>query len=253
MQNTKLSYLDDTYNFAALVNVQEIGSDEKGHFLIFDQTIYYPGGGGQPKDFAHLSFQNKTETAIIGADFNGGLVKHYIAGENPFKAGTQLAMMVAQEQRLLYATYHTVGHWIASIVCENIRLPFVPQKGYHYTDGAYIEFDGDKSLITDDILHDIDYAMRIDRQAQLGIKTEIINAVTDSERLKNAQIPDNFKPHPDKPLRLVTFDDYKSVPCGGTHLRSIKEIKSVSLSKIAVKNGKIRVSYGCEMWALAPV
>ena len=58
MEKTKLLYHFDTHNLATLAQVLEKGTDENGHYLIFDRTIYYPGGGGQPKDVAHISFKN---------------------------------------------------------------------------------------------------------------------------------------------------------------------------------------------------
>ncbi|MGG4492406.1 hypothetical protein [Brevibacillus reuszeri] len=42
---TKELYADDSYRkecMAMIVSVQE-------RFVVFDQTIYYPGGGGQPR------------------------------------------------------------------------------------------------------------------------------------------------------------------------------------------------------------
>jgi len=46
------------------------------------------------------------------------------------------------------------------------------------------------------------------------------------------------------------MENYRSVPCGGTHLQSIREIKSIKATKIFVKNGKIRISYGCVPWEM---
>lgn len=248
MEKTKLLYHFDTHNFAVLAHILEVEQDESGVFLILTDTIYYPGGGGQPKDTAHISFRNGHELTIKGADHNGGLVKHYVQGDiSAYSKGMQISMTVSQQQRLLYSAYHTVGHWLASLVTESLQIPYTPLKGYHYPNGSYIEFEGEKGLLTDEQLSDIHYCMRIDLQSNPKVTSEIID-MNDVGRLNLANVPANFIPNPDKPLRLVTIEGYASVPCGGTHISNLRDIRSVTPTKIAMKNGKIRLSYECEMY-----
>lgn len=247
MQTTQLSYLNDTYNYAILANIEEIGKDEKGCYLILDQTIFFPGGGGQPKDRGEIHYKS-TGLPITDVDFNSGALKHYISGDpSILKREQQVAISICRQSRLFYSMYHTAGHWIASIITENLNLPLLPVKGYHYPDGAYVEFEGDKSVVKDEVLEDIHFAMKIDLQAQLSIEAEVISH-KDIEKLKKAMLPENFQPNMDKPIRLVTIEGYKSVPCGGTHLSNIREIKSLHATKMYWKNGKIRISYQCTPW-----
>jgi alanyl-tRNA synthetase len=247
MEKTKLLYHNDTYQSAALTQISDVGQDEKGNFLILTDTIYYPGGGGQPKDIAYIGFGNQTEATITGADFNGGFVKHYVDSKaKVFEKGMQVSMTISQQQRLLYSAYHTAGHWLASIVNENMQIPYTPLKGYHYTDGAYIEFEGDKALLTDQQLEDIHYCIRVDLQSNPKVTAEIIS-FDDTEKLKRANKIANFTPQPDKPLRLVTIDGYAPVPCGGTHVGNLRDIRSVTPMKVVFKNGKVRLCYQCEV------
>lgn len=177
-------------------------------------------------------------------------MKHYISGNFArLKKEEKVAIVICRHTRILHSAYHTAGHWIASIATENLGLSLTPIKGYHYPDGAYVEFDGDKSEIAENILERIHFAMAIDRQAHLKIAAEIISA-DDTTKLNQAMLPENFRPNPNKPLRLVTIEGYKSVPCGGTHLSGIREIKSLQATKIFWKNGKIRISYHCTPWEM---
>ena len=238
----------DTYCLASLAKIIEIGSDEHGLFLVLDQTIHYPGGGGQPMDLTYFQKDNKNFAKVIKSPFNSGNIKHYVdVIPNIVREGDEIAIQVDRSTRIRNAAYHSAGHWIASIVTENMLLPLQPTKGYHYPEGAYVEFEGDMNQIPDDVLYQIEYAMRIDRQAQLKIEASTIG-VTEFLNLRDSiVVPSNFKPMDDRPIRLVTFDDYKSVPCGGTHLSSVSEFKSVTLTKVRVKNRKIRISYHVSM------
>jgi Ser-tRNA(Ala) deacylase AlaX len=47
---TLLSYFEDTYKFEDHASVVASNKDEFGYFLVLNQTIFYPQGGGQPSD-----------------------------------------------------------------------------------------------------------------------------------------------------------------------------------------------------------
>ena len=47
---TKLLYLDDSYIFESKATITGKMVDEKGPYILLDQTIFYPQGGGQPSD-----------------------------------------------------------------------------------------------------------------------------------------------------------------------------------------------------------
>lgn len=244
MNNTQLKYMNDTYLLAELAKIIEIGSDKNGVYVILDQTIHYPGGGGQPMDSTYIQKDNSVSVKIAGASFNGGNIKHYILQlPETIREGSEIALQVDRTTRLRNAAYHSAGHWIASIIKENMRLPLQPTKGYHYPDGAYVEFDGSIDSLPEDLLYQIEYAMRIDRQANLMIASSTVDKAKFMQMRDSIEAPSNFKPMEGRPLRLVTFDDYKSVPCGGTHLASVRELGTVTPTKVKLKNKKIRVSY----------
>lgn len=245
--------MDDTYCYASLASIVEIGSDDKGLYLVFDRTIAYPGGGGQPMDSITLSYQNKDFAKVSKCNFNGGHIKYYVDDlPSKMREGDEIAMTIDRTTRHKNAAYHTAGHWLASVVTENLLLPLIPTKGFHFSDGAYVEFIGTLGDLPEDLIYQIEYAMRIDRQAHLKIKTSVIS-IDDYYANKSAiSVANDFKPMNDRPLRLVTFDTYKSVPCGGTHLRGIREIKSVKATKVKVKNGKIRINYFAETPIFVP-
>lgn len=252
MKNTILKYMDDTYCFASLSKIVEIGHDNKGLYLVFDETIAYPGGGGQPMDSITLNQHNKEFAIVQKCDFNGGRIKYYIDQlPSNIGEGDEIAMHIDRSARMKSAAYHTGGHWIASIITENLQLPLTPTKGFHFSTGAYVEFIGSISVLPEDILYQIEYAMRIDRQAQIKVNTNVISAEEFFVKKSEISVAENFQPMTDRPLRLVKFDTYKAVPCGGTHLTSIRELKSVIPTKVKVKNGKIRISYSAEMPILA--
>lgn len=247
MNNTEIKYWQNTYCYASLTKILQIGKDERGFFIIPESTIFYPGGGGQPMDIGFISTESD-DLRIVGTDFNNGDIKHYLMlPEDQLKKGQEIAMRILSDSRLNSASLHTAGHWIAGIVSENLLLPFKPSKAYHYPDNPYIEFSGDVSLVNEEILDQINMAILVDRQAQLKVTSEILTR-DNIGKLDHASLPENFKLNLEKPVRMVTIDTYKGIGCGGTHIDSISDIQSVKATKIYSKNGKIRVGYKVTMW-----
>ncbi len=250
---THLKYLEDTFCVSTLAQVIEIGCDDSGNYLILDRTIHYPGGGGQPPDRTYLQYRNDYFSMVYKCDFNGGHIKHYVESlPADLTISDTIALQVDKSTRMIHSAYHTAGHWLASIVTENLELPIEPTKGYHYTDGAYVEFEGNIDILPESLLDQITMASKIDIQSQLNISSSIISKKEFEERRRSILAPPKFIPKIDRDLRLVTLESYRSVPCGGTHLSSITELKSFMPKKVYVKNRKIRISYEVSMPTICP-
>ena len=73
----------------------------------------------------------------------------------------------------------------------------------------------------------------------LGVKTEIVSYDDLAARCPN--IP-SYLPK-DKPLRIVTIDRFDPLPCGGTHVLSLSEIKGLTVTKVKSKKGRTKISY----------
>lgn len=246
--NTNKLFLENTFLYAILVNVISINEDQFGFYFVTDKTIFYPQGGGQPNDFGWIS-DGKMEVKIIKAKYGeNGIVKHYT--ETLLLSSMldkEVAMHIDSRTRKLNSAYHTAGHWLSQIISENLQLELFPVKGHHFTGEAYVEFEGNENLIKEDTLDNIKLAMRIDLQTNPKIVAQEVSI--DNPLMKKALLPKNFAPLTDRPLRLVTIEGYKPVPCGGTHFEKLRSIKSINPTKIYKKGKRIRLSYECTIWS----
>jgi Ser-tRNA(Ala) deacylase AlaX len=132
-----------------------------------------------------------------------------------------------------------------------MRLPLFPVKGHHYPGESYVEFEGDISCITEDTIGELRMAMQIDMQANL--KVQALFTTPGTAIFESALLPQNFKPPVNKPLRLTQIEGYRWLPCGGTHVEALRDIKSVLPVDFYKKGGKVRLSYRCEMWETVAV
>jgi Ser-tRNA(Ala) deacylase AlaX len=240
MMNTHLKYLNDTYADQDTGTVLRTGRDERGAYIVLDQTIFYPQGGGQPTDTGFM----QAGTAVMNVTFVGfsdGEVLHYIA-EEPAQIDTLVgqvcALQVDKQRRLHHAKLHTAGHVIAGII-DARRGSMRAIKGFHFDDGPYVEFEGKQDGEAESFLA----TLQTQIDTLINENPAVTAAMLTYDELKQRcwNIPSNMPA--DKPLRTVTIGQLDASPCGGTHVASLAEIETLSLLKIKSKKGNTKISY----------
>ena len=231
---TKKLYLQDTYQFDFESLIQEVGKDEKGIFIILDQTAFYPQGGGQPSDHGVIR-NDHFEANVIHIAQHGDQIRHYI---EPIATETLVAQkvygVVDQKRRLINARYHTAGHLLSNIV-EILNPKLKAIKGHSFPFEAYVEFQGNEAIDVETLQNRINEAIARDDKTTIF---EIDPKAFEKQFYKLPySVPDN------KNFRVMQIGDMPPVPCGGTHLSSIGEIGLMRINKIKNKNGILRISY----------
>lgn len=237
--STELLYLEDTYLYEGTSKIIDSGNGEKGPFLTLDKTIFYPQGGGQPTDQGHIRIDNK-DIPVTFVGFSNGIVEHYIPSAyfDETLLDNEIQMIVNPTVRLRNAKYHTGGHLISHVL-ETMNSKLIPIKGYHFVDGAHVEFVDEMRVGSADM---IDEANEI-------IASDIKNNLKTNASLSNFEEVNEVRPNlapfipRDKPTRIVAIGDYKPLPCGGTHIKELSELGDLKITKIKRKKDNIKVSY----------
>lgn len=236
--NTQLQFLSDSFQFEAEATVSGSGEDDDGPYVVTNQSIFYPGGGGQEPDKGVIVNNIGYSFPVLKAKRRNAELRHYLSTNLP--VDSSIRMKIDRDYRLQNTRLHTAGHLLASIVYEKLGWPLQPVKGFHYQKGAYVEFEPEKEMseIPELELHQ---AIMDDIAANLSVST----AVAPPEAIYNEAVfvPEGFSLPLGQELRLVTIDGYKAVPCGGTHLHHTGEIGNFSIKHIRHKKGRIRISY----------
>jgi Ser-tRNA(Ala) deacylase AlaX len=236
---TTLRYLDDTYLFESEGTAISIGRDEKGAFVILDQSIFHPQGGGQPADRGVLK-AGATEIPLTFIGFRDGDVLHYVP-ESYFgriSPGQCFALQVETGSRLQNARVHTAGHLVGHVL-ETIQPALIPIKGYHFRDGPYVEFINERSVDVTPLLDQVNEKMQ--DAISRGIRIEASYSNFDEIKKIRPQLA-LFTPQ-NKPSRIVTIGNYVPFPCGGTHLAGLNQIGMVRITKTKRAKENVRVSY----------
>ena len=243
---TNLLYIQSTDQVTCNTHIRGVNSDENGNaFIILDDTNFYPQGGGQPSDKGILTIGGKTSVIKKAAFTPGGEVRHYVdtITAASLKKGQQVSITIDSEARFKHSVYHTLGHLLVQILIEDLGLNVQPLKAHHFPGEAYVEVKGASNEALNDAIKMIHQVLCDCRKAHLSVSSAIYSSLCQVP--SNAMLPSNFRPLEGKPLRLVTIQGYKPIPCGGTHVNSLSQFRGLSLLEVKKKSGKYRIRYEC--------
>lgn len=240
--STKLIYLEDftILTHKAMIESFTLGEDGRTT-LVLNETIFYPQGGGQPYDQGTITSPSGT-FLVEEVRFVDGIVNHIGHFESgTFSVGETVACSVNKERRDLNSRIHSAGH-VVDMGVGALGLNWRPGKGYHFPDGPYVEYEGtfgeiDKEKLKTDLEMACNVFVQENRTTTLRFmpKEEMHTVCT--------HVPD-YLPE-GKPARVVFYGDY-GVPCGGTHVSQLGDIRHLTIRKIKTKGSVIQVAYDVE-------
>lgn len=209
---TNRLYLNDDHCFEAHATVVAVREDA----VAFDQTCFYPGGGGQPSDEGLVRFGDGRAFAVASVKADAEDVLWHI-GHGPIVGewmGQLVALSINSPRRIAFSRYHTVLHVLNTVVLR--------EHGGWIT-GAQIATDYARIDFKLDTL-----------SAALCAELELkVNGVLDANHaLRSYYLPEaEFSARPDllrtlevKPpvyngqVRVVEIEGFESQACGGTHV-----------------------------------
>ena len=228
---TELIYLSDTYLFSYSSTLQELWENEYGQYIILDRTIFYPQWGWQPSDIGTIS-DGKNEFIVDNVRMNEfGIVYHYGHLTNwCFTLWKMVDTSIDKENRITHARIHSAGHLI-DIALHNIWVTLIPKKWYHFSDWPYVEYSGKVTESMEWII------LKLQNELDKLIRENISIVISYTIEIKSPSW---------KNPRYVAYKWYEWCWCGGTHVRNTGEIGKITIRKIKMKDGNLRVSYSIE-------
>lgn len=235
---TKLTYLENSYQFEAKAEFLSLSETDKGLALSLDKTIFYPQGGGQPADTGVITCGDKLfEVTDVRLDENG-IVWHFGKFETEqFTAEDAVHLKIDREKRVLHARLHSAGHLLDCAVYKLNLKELKPIKGFHFAAGSHVEYEGIRENLKEmipELQKTVDELLAEDLAL---IKLDISKDEADVKGL--------FAP-PGKTVRVVNFSGYPICGCGGTHINSSGEIGKITIRKIKTRQGRTKISYSID-------
>jgi len=263
---TQRRYLNDTYLYdisSTILAVEPMppdtsaGSNKMPYFgLVIAETVFHPQGGGQPSDVGRVVGENGVtffvdnvrvgENAII---YHYGTFQHEMSENEdgarciPFRAGEKVKLEIDAARRRLHARLHSAGHALDVAV---LRLGFElrPTKGYHFEDHPFVEYLGklpaDKGS-SERLIEAL--TLKIQELIEEDIATELYStSKAEAASILSGGVNDVAHFPEGAQVRLVSVGG-NICPCGGTHVKSTKELRGVEITRIKTKKNVTKISY----------
>ncbi len=242
--NTELLYMLDSYLFDEVARVISVSDHEDGRkIVILDRTIFYPQGGGQRFDVGTIS-GNTATFQVEEVRFVEGQVLHignYTSGM--LSPNDEVKLHIDQERRILHSKLQSAGHLIDMAMRHVGYEGLVPAKGAHYPEWSEVEYEGviapeEIEVAAQKIQADLDKMIEQGYEVKIEMSSKE-EAIAKCYTLP-PQLPDN------KPIRIVAVWDDLYMPCGGTHVRNVSELKGLKITRVKSKKGMTKISYVIE-------
>ena len=238
--NTKPIYLEDTYLFEYTTKITDIVQQGNSADVYFEETIFYPQGGGQPSDVGYIIINQTKYDVTFVEKYSSGDIVHHVSNINvdDNMIGAEVELYVNKEARVANAKSHTAGHLITHIL-EHINEKFIPIKGHHFPNESYIEVIDEERVGNGDLMDVInkEIDLLISKSTDAYMSNVPFGEVEEKRPLLSKYIPkDNF-------VRVLNIGDYTFLPCGGTHVKNLSELQGLRVTRVKRKKDRTKVNY----------
>jgi misacylated tRNA(Ala) deacylase len=233
MGMTRALYLKDSYLRecdATVVSVKD------GKFVVLDQTVFYPKGGGQPHDTGRMLRNGEVFGVVFVGKFSGE-ISHEVDHAG-LKAGDRVHCALDWEHRYKLMRSHTAAHVFASMLCNGTGALVTGNQ----LDVDKVRFDFSLERFEPQVLEE--YVAKANELFRTDAPVKWYELPRD-EALKIpgvVKMAEAFPPNIPR-LRIVEIVNVDRQADGGTHVRSLREVGQIEVLKTENKGKNNRRVY----------
>lgn len=229
-------YLQDSYLQSDNGNILRVVEEKNSVYVALDRTIFHPRSGGQPSDQGTIegsSFRVDVKRAMLQA----GVIIHYGRVEGKPDTGP-VTCKIDWSNRFLLMRRHTAAHLLdyclathtsSRVETTDSWLGDDPYVGYGGSVPSNLDLERLQELASSFIQQGLDVEIKtLDRAAAEQL-------IGDAPNL--ARLPKSEK------LRIVTIKGQLPIPCGGTHVRNLKEIGALEVRRAEPAEAGFRLHF----------
>lgn len=235
MKTKRLYEMDPYQTFMEAVVIE--GNLQNGEKLIFDQTVFYPEGGGEPGDKGCLYIENEQGEWILWTEVTdtreeNGEIVHYVNRTLP--VGTKIRGEIYWDTRYGYMQNHTGEHMVSGCVHKRFGYDNV---GFHMgRESVVIDFNGELNW---------EQLMEIEEEVNRGVDANLSVKVEYPSRGELSQMRYRSKKEISGQVRVVIIPGYDSCACCGMHVARTAEIQMIKILSVQNHRGGVRVEMIC--------
>ena len=220
------AYESDAYLTELATRVTGSGEEDGRPFVILEDTVLYPEGGGQPCDYGTIEGVGVDDVRKVD-----GAVRHYL--ETPV-AEAEVRVLLDWRRRYDHMQQHTAQHLLSALFLERHGWPTT---SFHLGERS-CDIELDTAGVEAEVLTGIEDEFMEKVRAGLPVTTRRVS----EEEYRAMGVRGRGLPAGHRgSVRLVEIEGVDRTTCGGTHLRSTAEIESIHLGPIESMRGGSRL------------
>ena len=208
------------------------------HGVVLDQTIFYPGGGGQPSDNGKLILENN-EYLVNGLKRIDGQIVHLIEGAKP-GINSEVNSLIDWDKRYKLMRTHTALHILCGVIWRDYSASV--------TGGDMKPLAGRMDFELEEM--SADFSKEVEEKINREVSEKRNIKIYQLPRDEAFQIPDlirtkiNLLPKGIEFVRIVDIEGLDLQADGGTHVQNTSEvgyIKMIGHESKGKSNKRLRI------------
>lgn len=229
---TRKLYYEDPFLKRENVQVTKSAIDERGQYVVLDQTCFYPEGGGQPADHGVIG-----TASVLDVQNHDGEIRHYL--DEKLETGDYVAALDWQ-RRWDHMQQHAGQHLLSALLED--------RHGYRTTSfhlgQERVSIDLHQASIDRETLRQVELEANRIIQSHLPIRTRFVN----EQQLEQLHL--RKPPAVSGDIRLVEMEGIDLNACGGTHPDNTAGIGLLKIIGTEKAKGGTRLYFLCGERAL---
>ena len=203
--------------------VININKEEKK--IELEETVFYGKSGGQPGDLGKLIYEN-IEIEVLETIKQDGKIINLVNEVNGLTIGSEVEGKIDWNIRYKHMKMHTALHLMCSIIPLGVTGG---QIGYNK---SRLDFnDPNKEINKEELEKKINLLVEENHE----VTSEVIDSKILDEKPELVRTMSVKPPQTNDKIRLIKIGSVDIQPCGGTHVKSTKEIGKIKIGKIENK------------------
>lgn len=232
---TRPLYYEDVNQIEFEAKIEDV-IDKK--YVILDQTVFYPTGGGQIHDTGYLSYNDK-QYKVTNVFKKGSTIIHEVNEKFELSKGNKISGKIDGKRRMDIMRHHTAVH-VVNNAAREVLGNHVWQAGADKTEfKARLDITHYESVSFEEL-------QKIEMLANKIVLEKRIIDKQDKDR-DEAEREYGFQIYqggvvPGKSLHIVSINEWDIEACGGTHLDNTGDIGIIKLTgSERIQDGIVRL------------
>jgi alanyl-tRNA synthetase len=242
---TRTLYYDKLYEDEFEAEVLQVNSSTAPDktFVVLDQTLFYPEGGGQSYDTGKLNGVQVTNVFKVQ-----NWILHEVENGSSFSEGQRVKGFISRERRNNLMRNHTATH-LLNAMCRKILGNHIWQAGAQKDwNKAHLDVTHYRK-ITSGQAEEIEKLVNEHIQKMIPVHKHVLDRGEAEQKYGFRIYQGGFVPG--KELRVIEIEGIDVQACGGTHINNTGEIGFFKILKIeSVQDGIERIVFATGIPAL---